>query len=113
MVLKRERGGGGGGGGESFLVCFRSGAAPSSLQRRAGLTRISRLSISSARGKGKRNSADNCGADAVCHLIPHRAQRECARQLTMLTSDTMSMLAMSMLMPTSTGAPMENMTAEY
>lgn len=28
-------------------------------------------------------------------------------ELTMLTSDTMSILAMSMLMPTSTGAPVE------
>ena len=56
MVLKGERGGGGGGGGggESFLVCFRSGAAPSSLQRQTGLTRISRLSISSVREKKRR-----------------------------------------------------------
>ena len=33
------------------------------------------------------------------------SQRVAASELTMLTSDTMSMLAMSMLMPTSTGAP--------
>ncbi|TNN72558.1 hypothetical protein EYF80_017165 [Liparis tanakae] len=39
------------------------------------------------------------------------AKRESAEwELTMLTSDTMSMLAMSMLMPTSTGAPVGNMT---
>lgn len=37
----------------------------------------------------------------------HRSRRA-DRELTMLTSDTMSMLAMSMLMPTSTGAPAGN-----
>lgn len=36
-----------------------------------------------------------------------RAPSGAEDKLTMLTSDTMSMLAMSMLIPTSTGAPVE------
>lgn len=46
------------------------------------------------------------GKQSVSHSVA--TGENVVGKLTMLTSDTMSMLAMSMLMPTSTGGPAKN-----